>query len=186
MARNVEIKARLSDLETTRRLAAELADGPPERLEQRDTFFGVDGGRLKLRELSGSRAELIWYRRPDAPGPTESHYETVVVPDPAALRALLAAALGVRGEVKKHRLVYHIGRTRVHLDDVQELGTFLELEVEMAAGEPAERGVAEALRLMNALGIGEDALVSEAYVDLLTRRDRPGVGAPARRAGGAA
>ncbi len=183
MARNVEIKARLRDLEATRRAVAALADGPPEQLEQRDTFFRVDGGRLKLREIAGTRAELIWYRRPDAPGPTESHFETARVADADACRALLAAALGVRGEVRKHRLVYHIGRTRVHLDEVQDLGSFLELEVQMAAAESAAAGAAEAARLMAALGVEESALVPEAYVDLLERRARAG-GPSARRASG--
>lgn len=167
MARNVEIKARLSDLEATKRLVLGLADGPGQPVEQADTFFHAAGGRLKLRERSGAGAELIFYRRTDAPGPTESRYETVAVPDPAALRALLASALGVRGEVHKRRLVYRIGRTRVHLDEVRDLGCFLELEVELSAGEPTDLGIREANRLMGVLGIGEDALVSEAYVDLL-------------------
>ncbi len=174
MARNVEIKARLNDLEAARRTVAALADGPPERLEQRDTFFRAGGGRLKLREIAGVRAELIWYRRPDARGPRESHYETAPVVDAEALRALLAAALGACGEVRKTRLVYHVGRTRVHLDQVQELGNFLELEVQMAAAEPAAAGAAEAARLMASLGVDESALVSEAYVDLLDRGAQPG------------
>jgi predicted adenylyl cyclase CyaB len=171
MARNVEIKARLRDLEATRRLVAGLADGPGQLVEQSDTFFRVEGGRLKLRERSGADAELIYYRRPDAPGPTESQYETVAVRDAGAMRELLAAALGVAGRVHKRRVVYRIGRTRVHLDEVQDLGAFLELEVELTPEEPTDVGVREAMRLMGALGIQEDALVAEAYVDLLTGVD---------------
>jgi adenylate cyclase len=168
--RNVEIKARLNDLEATRRLVERIAEGPGRSVEQTDTFFRVAGGRLKLRERSGADAELIFYRRPDAPGPKESAYETVPVRDPDVLRELLGAALGVAGPVVKRRVVYRIGRTRVHLDEVRDLGSFLELEVELADGEPAEDGVREALRLMDALGIGADALVAGAYVDLLGGR----------------
>ena len=89
--------------------------------------------------------------------------------DAAALRDLLAAALGVAGRVVKRRLVYRVGRTRIHLDEVRDLGSFLELEVELAHGEPADLGVREAKRLMSMLKIGAEALVAEAYVDLLTR-----------------
>jgi predicted adenylyl cyclase CyaB len=170
VARNVEIKARIRDMEAVRRRVAGICDGPPESLEQTDTFFPVRAGRLKLRELSTTRAELIYYTRSDVPGPKASEYERASIADGPALRRLLAAALGVRGEVRKRRLVYRLGRTRVHLDEVQELGDFLELEVELNAEEPTGTGVEEAHRLMRLLGIGEDALVAEAYVDLLDGR----------------
>ena len=167
MPRNVEIKARLADPGATRRLAAEAADGPPQVLEQTDTFFRVPAGRLKLRELRAGPAELIFYRRPDTHEPSESHFERVAVPDAAALRGVLASALGVAGTVAKRRLLYRVGRTRVHLDEVEGLGHFLELEVEMAPGEPGEAGAREAGHLMRRLGIPESALVAEAYVDLI-------------------
>ena len=168
MARNVEIKARVGALEATRRLAERLADGPGAVMEQSDTFFRVAGGRLKLRERSDAPAELIFYRRPDAEGPKESEYEVCPVPDAPRLRELLAAALGVVGRVVKRRVVYRAGRTRIHLDEVRDLGAFLELEVELASGESADGGVREARRLMHALEIGEDALIAGAYVDLLS------------------
>ena len=167
MPRNVEIKARLADFEATERLAARLAAGPPETLEQTDTFFRVASGRLKLRELGGGRAELILYARADTPDPAESHFSVVPVTGAPALRALLAAALGVAGTVQKRRLVYHAGRTRIHLDRVEGLGDFLELEVVMAEGEPAAAGAREAEALLARLGVPREALVAEAYVDLL-------------------
>ena len=170
MPRNVEIKARLRDLEATRRLVEAIADGPGQPVEQSDTFFRVALARLKLRERSGDDAELIYYRRADAPGPKASEYQTAQVRDAAALRKLLAAALGVTGRVVKRRLVYRVGRTRIHLDEVQDLGAFLELEVELADGDPADLGAREAKRLMGALQIGEEALIAGAYVDLLDRR----------------
>lgn len=167
MPRNVEIKARLADPETTRRLVAEAADGPPETLDQTDTFFRAAAGRLKLRELGDGRAELIHYARPDTPDPAESSYAKVAVDDAPAYRALLASALGVAGSVRKRRLLYHVGRTRVHLDDVRELGWFLELEVQMAEGEPAAAGALEAEGLLRRFAVPPAALVAEAYVDLL-------------------
>ncbi len=167
MPRNVEIKARLADPAATARLAAAAADGPPETLEQTDTFFRVSAGRLKLRELGNGRAELIFYARADTPDPAESRFTRAAVADPAAVCALLAAALGTAGTVRKRRVLYHVGRTRVHLDDVQGLGAFLELEVQMAEGEPADAGAREADALLARLGVPREALVAEAYVDLL-------------------
>jgi len=170
VARNVEIKARLVDPEATRRLVVAAADGPPTSLAQTDTFFRTPRGRLKLREIAGAGAELIWYQRPDTPDPVESAFTVLPVADGPALRELLDAALGRRAQVVKRRLVYLVGRTRVHLDAVEGLGGFLELEVQLADGEPAEAGIAEARDLMRRLGIGEPSLVAEAYVDLLERR----------------
>ncbi len=184
MPRNVEMKARLRDPEATRRLVAAAADGPPATLEQTDTFFRVAAGRLKLRECGDGTAELIHYERPDGVAPRGSRYAKAAVPDSAALRALLEAALGVRGSVVKRRILYRVGRTRVHLDDVRGLGAFLELEVEMAEGESESAGVAEAQRLMRTFGIGDEALVAEAYVDLL-EREGPSAAKRTPRADGA-
>jgi predicted adenylyl cyclase CyaB len=167
LPRNIEIKARLADLAATRRRVAGAADRGPEHLTQTDTFFQVPGGRLKVRECSGRPPELIHYRRPDTPGPSESEWAKVAVPDAAALRELLGAALGVRGQVVKQRTLFWVGRTRVHLDEVRDLGDFLELEVVLEAGEAVAAGIEEAQRLLRVFGIPGDALVPEAYVDLL-------------------
>jgi len=172
MARNIEIKARLTDLAATRRLVAAAADRGPELLAQTDTFFQVPGARLKVRECSDRPAELIYYRRPDTPGPAESQWAKVAVPDAAALRELLAGALGVCGQVVKQRTLFFVGRTRVHLDEVRDLGDFLELEVVLEDGEELSSGIEEAHRLLRRFGIPDDALVPEAYVDLLAAAHR--------------
>jgi len=178
MARNVEIKARVGDLAATRRLVEGAADGPPVSLAQTDTFFRVGRGRLKLREPSGAEAELIYYERPNQASPRESRFERIAVPDAPALRTLLASALGVCGQVTKRRLAYRVGRTRIHLDHVDGLGDFLELEVELEPDEPVAAGAEEARRLMTRFGIREDALVAEAYVDLLIRDALSAAAAP--------
>jgi len=169
MPTNVEIKARLADAEATRRLVAAAADGPPEPLEQTDTFFRVPNGRLKLREETGRPAVLLYYERPDSAGPRSSRYEKVDVPDADALREALAEALGVRGVVRKARLLYLVGRTRVHLDAVAGLGDFLELEVVLAEGDDPRDGAEEAEALLRRFAVPDAARVGVAYVDLLER-----------------
>ena len=69
--------------------------------------------------------------------------------------------------MRKHRTLYLVGRTRIHLDRVESLGHFLELEVVLAEGESPDAGVKEARALMTALGLADDQLIDGAYVDLL-------------------
>jgi predicted adenylyl cyclase CyaB len=170
-ARNIELKARISDVAGLRSTVASLAPRPGEVLVQTDTFFGVPRGRLKLRELSDGSGELIFYERPDHVGPKESSYLRHACPEPRALAAVLGHALGVRGIVEKRREVFMIGRTRVHLDEVRGLGSFVEIEVVLDGGEAAASGARVARALLSAFGIPEAALVARAYIDLL---DEPG------------
>jgi len=167
MAKNVEVKARLRDPGAVREAAARLAGGPEHLLVQEDTFFFSPRGRLKLRVFPEGRGELIAYDRPDAAGPKTSSYEVVPVEDPARMKAALSAALGVRGVVRKRRTLLLAGRTRIHLDEVEGLGDFLELEVVLREGEDPAAGEAEAERLLESLGVAPGERVSGAYLDLL-------------------
>lgn len=165
--RNVEIKARLTQPSQVAERASALATRAAEHLQQRDVFFHANRGRLKLRHLAPDHAELIYYERPDAELPTESRYIIASTSQPTALEAALSNALGVRGEVRKSRVVQHIERTRVHLDRVEGLGSFLELEVVLADSETVEQGEAIAHRLLEQLGVPRDDLIAHAYIDLL-------------------
>jgi adenylate cyclase class IV len=169
MARNIEIKARIDSVERVALIAATLADSGPVEIAQDDTFFRCENGadRLKLRTFAPDRAELIFYRRANSSGPKESFYLITPTTTPDALRESLTLAWGQAGRVRKQRRLFLVGRTRVHLDRVEGLGEFLELEVVLKEGESAEAGVAEAHALMAQLGIGADRLVQGAYVDLL-------------------
>lgn len=166
MAHNVEIKAVLREPEALRARLEELADEGPELLSQADTFFYSRNGRLKLRRL-GDRAELIYYERADAQEPTESQYLKTAVADGAAIEAMLSVALEVRGTVRKRRWLYRVGQTRIHVDEVEGLGHFLELEVVLGASQPASEGRAIARELMASIGVDEADLVAGAYIDLL-------------------
>jgi predicted adenylyl cyclase CyaB len=167
VARNVEIKARIAGVAALAPLAARLANGGPTVLEQDDTFFACPNGRLKLRDQFEGGAELIFYRRADEMGPKESFYVRVPVPDPDAMRTLLKLAHGQTGRVRKRRVLFLVGRTRIHLDTVEGLGEFLELEVVLQDGESTEAGIAEAQRIMAELGVGAQQLIQGAYVDQL-------------------
>jgi adenylate cyclase class IV len=102
-----------------------------------------------------------------------SEYRVVATDRPGELGALLAAALPVRGSVRKRRLLFLVGRTRVHLDHVEGLGDFIELEVVLGPHEAPRDGEREAHALMTSLEIEDRDLVAEAYVDLLGDRSKP-------------
>jgi len=167
MPRNVEIKARVRDFEGLRAQAEALSETPVEILDQLDTFYITPRGRLKLRVLAPDRCELIQYARPDDAGAKTSTYDIVRSSDPAAFSRILESALPIRGVVSKRRHLYLIGPTRVHLDEVEELGTFMELEVVLSKGESSEYGAQIAQDLMDKLGIAEADLISGAYIDMM-------------------
>ena len=170
MPLNIEIKARVEDLGALRERVRALAQPDAVVLRQEDTFFHVPSGRLKLRVIDDAHGELIYYQREDAPGPTQSEYLISPAAGHDALKAVLSSALGVRGVVRKKRELFTIGRTRVHLDDVEGLGAFMELEVVLAPGESPEAGHAEAQGLLEALLIQPGDLVDGAYIDLIESR----------------
>jgi len=168
MKRNVEIKAKVRGLEAVREVVEQLADSGPMALEQEDTFFVCPRGRLKLRRFAGCpQAELIYYERLELSGPKESRYIVHPTADPEGLREVLAAAFEIRGVVRKRRAVYLIGQTRVHLDQVEGLGEFVELEVVLRPEQDSSEGVTLAHELMAKIGISPNQLVDRAYVDLL-------------------
>ena len=167
MARvNVELKARDPTPEST--LARCLALGAADQgvLAQRDTYFPARRGRLKLREADEA-PELIAYRRPDSPDPAESTYVLAPVSEPHALADALDAALGTVVVVSKRRRLLLWQGVRIHLDEVEGLGSFVELEAVLPdAGDLAE-AQAKLARMRAELGIDNGALVSVGYADLL-------------------
>ncbi len=167
MARNIEIKARIESVAALTPRVAELATEGPLEIAQDDTFFHCVTGRLKLRALANDSGELIFYRRSNQSGPKESFYLRSPTSSPETLRESLSLAYGQVGRIRKYRTLFLVGRTRVHLDRVEGLGHFLELEVMLVDDEPAEQGVREAGELMDKLGIQPSQLIEGAYLDLM-------------------
>lgn len=165
---NLELKARHPDLDAA--AARGMAFGATDEgvLSQRDTYFAARAGRLKLREDPVRGSELIAYRRPDYPEATASSYLLAPVSEPADLNEALSAALGDPLVVvtKRRRLLLWEG-VRIHLDEVDDLGTFIELEAVIpGAGDIAS--AREKVALLRAeFGIEDADLVAEGYADLL-------------------
>lgn len=168
MPSNIEIKARVRDFEGLKKRAEKLSDTPVQVILQEDTFFHTPQGRLKLRVLS-DHAQLIYYTRPDQDGPKRSDYHITRSTDPQNLKRVLELAYGIRGMVRKTRYLYLAGQTRIHVDDVEGLGQFMELEVVMEEGQSDAEGQKIAEELMSALGVEGADLIDGAYMDLLEK-----------------
>ncbi len=167
--RNIEAKFRLKDLGAAEDTATRIGYEPRGVLIQRDTFFNVANGKLKLREEPDGAA-LVFYRRGAHGALMLSDYEIVPVADPERTRAMLGAALGVLAEVCKKRTLLMRGNLRLHLDRVEQLGEFGEIEAVLGAGagEPSSRTAVD--ELLTALGVRRDDLISVSYFELA--RDR--------------
>jgi adenylate cyclase, class 2 len=164
---NLELKARCPNLTAAHEAARALATTGPTVEFQTDTYFRIAEGRLKLREIEGQTAVLIWYDRPNDHDPRFSAYRRAPVADAASVKAVLAGALGVRGEVRKRRTIYLWHNVRIHLDEVAGLGTFLEFEAVLTSG--GEPGVARErlAHLCRRLQVAPEDRLAVSYADLL-------------------
>jgi predicted adenylyl cyclase CyaB len=167
MPRNIEIKARITSVEALVPKVGLIADQGPFEIPQDDTYFACATGRLKVRTFSKDDGELIYYRRSDQQAAKEAFYLRSPTSSPETMRRSLSLAYGQVGRVEKHRTLFLLGRTRIHLDQVSGLGHFLELEVVLDEHEPPEAGVREANDLLARLGVEPSQLIEGAYVDLL-------------------
>lgn len=166
--RNVELKARDPDpeasLKTCRALAGVEDHG---EISQRDTYFEVTTGGLKLREENPGRPHLIQFDRASELQQRESHYRIVEVDDGSVLCAALTAAIGIRGVVAKRRHLLLWRNVRIHLDTVEQLGNFIELEAVAPADSDltAEHQLVQELRAV--LEITDERLIALGYAEQL-------------------
>ncbi|MDT8450972.1 MAG: class IV adenylate cyclase [Wenzhouxiangellaceae bacterium] len=164
---NIEFKIRIDDAAAMRAAIEAVADGPPETLHQKDTYFNAgDSAYLKLRE-ENDRASLIAYRRARRAEPRPSDIRLTRIDNPGDLAETLAHALGTLAVVDKTRDLYFRGQTRIHLDRVAGLGDFVELEVVLQPGQDEAGGTAIADDLIDRLGLDRNAIETDSYRDLL-------------------
>jgi adenylate cyclase len=187
MAENFEAKFVCDDLQEAERRAQRLGASFAGELVQTDTYFRVPEGRLKVRERRSPEpnAELIAYFRDDSPEIRLSRYERTPLPDPQTTLATLASRYGESyAIVRKRRRLYLLETARIHLDRVENLGQFVEIEVvrpegsssgsdagESPAGDTpddwARSAEAFARRIAEGLSLRPEQVRSGSYADLL-------------------
>jgi predicted adenylyl cyclase CyaB len=131
---------------------------------QRDTYFNTQKGRLKLREIEGERiSKLVYYEREDAQRPKTSDVIILETEDPETLNTILERTLGTWVTINKRREIYQHEGTKIHLDEVDGLGTFIEFERKIQDLKK-DRQVLEAL--IERLEIKKEGLIRGSYSDL--------------------
>jgi adenylate cyclase, class 2 len=167
VSRNLELKACCANLEACRQALSRLGIRLHQVELQTDTYFHISNGRLKLREIEGLTAALIWYERPDSEVERISLYHLARVADPDAMKALLAPALGVRGQVSKRREIYLWHNVRIHLDEVAGLGSFVEFEAVLGPEDDEATAHRRLEHLTRALQLDPSDYRGKSYADLL-------------------
>jgi len=163
---NVEIKARCADLSAMARAVAAAGAVHESDLAQCDTYFEVRRGRLKLRQQDGSADALIFYRRADHAAPKVSRYELIPIAPDQRIGTILEQALGLKTRVRKRRQLWRLDNIRIHLDEVERLGSFIEFEVEILPGRDPAGCRVQAEALLMRLGIAQTDLLAGSYSDL--------------------
>ena len=167
---NIEIKARIEDPDQIRELVKELDHTFVGLDHQIDTYFKTTNGRFKLRESSLSGPYLIFYIRNNISGPKSSVYQKLPVADAKGLKDLLKEMQGIHTIIEKKREIYLYENVRIHLDEVKELGNFLEFEAVMDEKySNKEMETRKVDYLMEKLGIKNEHLISKSYENLMER-----------------
>lgn len=164
--RNLEAKFALRDLERARQQAEAIGYRYRATLVQRDTFFRVNEGKLKLREEE-SGAGLIFYGRQDSRHLKLSNYKIVPIAEPEKTREMLAQALGTIATVRKTRILMMRDHIRLHLDRVEGLGVYGEIEAVLGEDGDPEQSRAVVDELLSALQIEHNKLIAESYFEML-------------------
>jgi len=166
-SKNVEIKAHCSDLERIRKILIERNADFKGMDHQIDTYFNVPNGRLKLREGSIEN-NLIQYNRPDQAGPKQSDFDLFKTEKGSSLKNILEKSIGVKVIVDKQREIYFIDNVKFHLDQVNNLGTFVEIEAtDMENTKTPEYLNKQCQQYLKLFGIAEENLLANSYSDLL-------------------
>lgn len=163
---NLEAKFKLSDLKRARKMAEAAGYEFKGSFDQRDTFFKVNRGKLKLREQDNG-AWLIYYSRDDSDGLEISNYEIIPVADPTRMRSVLGDATGVLARVNKRRSLLMRENVRLHLDQVEGLGDFGEIEAVVGEDEAPEDYLGAVDQTLRALDVRRSSLISVSYFEML-------------------
>ena len=166
--KNLEAKFRLPNHAEAEARATAIGYSRRAILNQRDTFFRVANGKLKMREENG-RAVLIFYRRGESGPLMLSDYEIVPVSDPAGILRILDEALGTIAAVEKVRILMTRDNVRLHLDRVTNLGDFGEIEAVLAEGDNPERSRGAVDEILAALEVGQADLIDVSYFEMLVK-----------------
>lgn len=164
---NIEYKAELQDAALAEAIVKRMGATFIKTLEQTDTYYRVPSGRLKKRECPGEPEEWIAYDRPNDPAARASDYRLMSAQD--ARERYGERPLPIWLQVRKVRQFYMLGSTRIHIDDVDQLGRFIEFEALVSKSHTIEACHASITKLLDKLGPVMGEPISSSYSDLMAR-----------------
>lgn len=169
--KNIELKIRINDFKEIEESLKFLGAKYQGLLNQKDTYFNCAKGRLKIREINNKNFELIFYERPDKLINKLSNYLIMPIVGKAQLEQLkniLALSMGIKTIISKSRKLWLFKSTRIHLDDVDKLGLFLELETVLGKISKS-KGEKEYSEIFNSLKLNRFEKINKSYSDLLLK-----------------
>lgn len=167
MAENIEFKAKINNYSLMYQRVAQLTKVNPTVLLQQDIFYKAHFGRLKLRSIYNTEHELIFYLRPNKEGPKRSKYIRIRINNESLIDSILTKTLGQLVVVRKQRNLFLLDKIRFHLDRVDNLGAFLEIEYILSPMESRETALGTVNNLIQKLQIQKNMLVDHSYAELL-------------------
>jgi len=166
---NIEIKARTNRPDKIRQILLEHNASFEGTDQQTDTYFKVPEGRLKLRE-GNIENNLIFYNRPDQAGPKKSDFRMVPVSNGGELAKMLRESIGVLTVVRKSREIYFIDNIKFHIDTVEGLGNFVEIEAgNLRRDIEVEKLYEQCKHYLKLLEINNSDLIEISYSDMLLK-----------------
>jgi len=169
MPKNLEVKVRIRSAEEAISSARAIGATFQCEMHQIDTYFQTHRGRLKLREIEHDHSELICYERDETSSHRLSDYKVYPVVDAGALKKILEQSIGVREVVRKMRTLFFYDSVRIHIDQVEGLGNFVELEA------PVVEILSNTGEILNFLSekfrFTPGEYILQSYVDLLLEKN---------------
>lgn len=165
----LELKAKLENPSAARSKLLQMGAKYVGRFHQTDTYINVPKGRLKLREVKDkTEAELIYYEREDIATPKRSSVSIVPIPQPEVFKKILFQMVEVRNTVRKVREIFMYEGVQIHLDDVSELGYYVEFEQATSKDEDQQKkDILKLERIKELLSIDPRNLEELSYSDLI-------------------
>jgi predicted adenylyl cyclase CyaB len=169
--KNLEIKSRYSNHRLALGVVKKLNAKYIGVLNQRDTYFNVKSGRLKMRVINNKSYELIHYIRANSKSARLCNYEIFKLKNHKQFFVILKKSLGVKCVIVKKRILYIYENVRIHIDTVKNLGKFLEFEVVCKDKKDKAGSVDKMHFLMNEFKIKKTSIVPQSYSDLILGRN---------------
>jgi adenylate cyclase class 2 len=167
--KNIELKSVCTNLHSAKQKCKQIKAKYKGILKQIDTYFNINPGRVKLRNVNGRKFELIYYSRVGKGSEMESDYEIIKLSDDKEIKSIMKSTIGIRGIVKKKRELYIFENVRIHLDTVSKLGTFIEFEIVCKSPKDLKETPRKMNYLKKVFEIKQKNLISKSYIDLILR-----------------